>query len=130
MFSFKIISSLLASVFLGVLFLQSGIDKISDRKGNLEWLQKHFSNSMFRNVVPMLLLVLTLFELATGLTCFSGIILLTISGNALLAKAGALLSGITILMLFTGQRLAKDYAGAASLVGYFILSLMALYFAF
>ena len=35
----------LASVFLSVLFLQSAIDKLSDRSGNLEWLTGHFAAS-------------------------------------------------------------------------------------
>ena len=35
----------LALVFLAILFLQSGIDKIIDFKGNLGWLQGHFAKS-------------------------------------------------------------------------------------
>jgi hypothetical protein len=34
---------------------------------------------------------------------------------------GAQLATIDIVLLFFGQRIAKDYAGAASLVPYFIL---------
>jgi hypothetical protein len=30
---------ILASAFLAILFLQSGIDKILDRRGNFEWLK-------------------------------------------------------------------------------------------
>jgi hypothetical protein len=42
--------------------------------------------------------------------------------------AGSLLSAITLLMLFFGQRVAKDYAGAATLVPYFILVVINLFF--
>jgi diacylglycerol kinase len=34
---------------------------------------------------------------------------------------------MSILALFFGQRVAKDYAGAAVLVPYFLLTLVALY---
>ena len=34
-----------ASAFLAILFLQSGIDKIVDRRGNFEWLKGHFAKS-------------------------------------------------------------------------------------
>ena len=33
------------SAFLAILFLQSGIDKVVDRRGNLEWLTGHFAKS-------------------------------------------------------------------------------------
>jgi diacylglycerol kinase len=34
---------------------------------------------------------------------------------------------VAILALFLGQRMAKDYAGAAVLVPYFLLALIAIY---
>jgi hypothetical protein len=34
-----------ASAFLAILFLQSGIDKIVDRRGNFEWLKAHFAKT-------------------------------------------------------------------------------------
>jgi diacylglycerol kinase len=40
---------------------------------------------------------------------------------------GAVISAISIVALFFGQRMAKDYAGAAVLVSYFLLSLVAIY---
>ncbi|HMI84672.1 MAG TPA: hypothetical protein VK550_11310 [Polyangiaceae bacterium] len=48
--------------------------------------------------------------------------MLPLTGNRTFAALGALLSIAAILMLFFGQRLAKDYAGAAALVPYFILA--------
>jgi hypothetical protein len=38
------------------------------------------------------------------------------------ATWGAQLAALNVVMLFFGQRIAKDYAGAAALVPYFILS--------
>ena len=37
---------LFVSLFLAILFLQSGFDKIVDRQGNLEWLKGHFAKSV------------------------------------------------------------------------------------
>jgi hypothetical protein len=38
-----------------------------------------------------------------------------------------MVSGVTFLALFFGQRMAKDYAGAAALVPYFLVSLAAIF---
>jgi hypothetical protein len=46
----------------------------------------------------------------------------------MLATTGTMLSAMAILMLFFGQRLAKDYEGAGNLVSYFILAVINLYF--
>ena len=42
------------SAFLAILFLQSGIDKVVDRRGNLEWLKGHFAKSPLAGMVPLL----------------------------------------------------------------------------
>ena len=48
-------TEILILLFLIVTFLQSGIDKIVDWKGNVEFIKHHFKNSPFRNSVPLLL---------------------------------------------------------------------------
>jgi hypothetical protein len=45
----------------------------------------------------------------------------------MVAFYGALTAGVAILGLFFGQRVAKDYAGAAVLVPYFLLALAGVY---
>jgi hypothetical protein len=110
------------SAFLAILFLQSGLDKVIDRKGNVEWLTGHFSKSpLASQVVPMLTIV-TLIELAAGALAALGVPMLIATGSRIPTALGALLSLVAILMLFFGQRMAKDYAGAAALVPYFILA--------
>lgn len=118
---------LLVSAFLAILFLQSGIDKIVDRQGNLQWLSGHFSKSPLAGVVPLLLMVLTLIELAAGLLSGIGAAALLITHNPTIAFYGAVVSAVAILCLFFGQRMAKEYAGAAVLVSYFLLALVAIY---
>lgn len=118
---------LLVSAFLAVLFLQSGIDKIVDRQGNLGWLTGHFAKSPLAKMVPMMFGVITIIELAAGLLSAIGFLALLFTHNPTIALYGAIVSAVTILCLFVGQRLAKEYAGAAVLVSYFLLTLAAIY---
>lgn len=113
---------LAVAVTLAILFLQSGLDKVVDRKGNLEWLTGHFAKSPLAALVSPMLGIITLVEIAAGLCSALGVLTLLFTGNRSLAAVGALLSIAALLMLFFGQRIAKDYAGAAALVPYFILA--------
>lgn len=118
---------LLVSAFLAILFLQSGIDKIVDRQGNLSWLSGHFSKSPLARMVPLLFTVLTIIEVAAGALSGIGFLALLFAHNPVIAFYGAIISAIAILCLFFGQRMAKEYAGAAILVPYFLLTLVAIY---
>lgn len=119
---------LLISGFLAILFIQSGLDKVFDWTGNLGWLKGHFADSFLANVVPLLLATVTAFEVAAGIISALGAVEVLIYNSFCLAFLGSLLSGVSILMLFFGQRVAKDYAGAGGLVPYFILIVIDLYF--
>ena len=116
-----------ASAFLAILFLQSGIDKIVDRRGNLEWLKGHFAKSPFAGVVPALLISITIVEVAAGALSAVGCVLIIILKDSTIALYGAILSAAAVTALFFGQRIAKDYAGGAVLVPYFLLTLVAIY---
>ena|SRR2546430_4738948 len=118
---------LLVSLFLAILFLQSGIDKIVDRQGNLSWLSGHFAKSPLAGTVPLLFAALTIIEVAAGLLSGIGFLALLFAHNPTIAFYGAVVSAVAILCLFLGQRLAKEYAGAAILVPYFLLTLVAIY---
>src|SRR5207302_11225575 len=48
------------------LFLQSGIDKVVDRRGNLEFLQGHFAKSPLSGMVPLLVTLITILEVLAG----------------------------------------------------------------
>lgn len=116
-----------ASAFLSILFLQSGIDKVADRRGNLEWLKGHFAKSPLAGMVPLLVTAITILEIATGALSAVGCVLIILQRDSTLAFYGAVLAAISIIALFFGQRMAKDYAGAATLVPYFLLALSAIY---
>src|SRR6266568_829609 len=117
----------LVSAFLAILFLQSGIDKIVDRRGNLEWLKGHFAKSPLGGFVPLLFAALTIIEVAAGLLSGIGFLALIFVHDSTIAFYGAVMSAIAIIALFFGQRMAKEYAGAAVLVPYFLLTLVAIY---
>ena len=117
----------LVSAFLAILFLQSGIDKVVDRRGNLEWLTGHFAKSPLAGLVPLMLSVLTLFELAAGGLSAVGCVLILVLRGSTLAFYGAVIAAVSLTALFFGQRVAKDYPGAAILVPYFLLTLVAIY---
>jgi len=116
-----------ASAFLAILFLQSGIDKIVDRSGNLEWLSGHFAKSPLAGIVPALLIAITILEIAAGALSAIGCLLVLLLRDSTVAFYGAVVSSVAITALFFGQRIAKDYAGAAVLVPYFLLTLVAIY---
>jgi hypothetical protein len=116
-----------ASAFLAILFLQSGIDKVVDRRGNLEWLKGHFAKSPLAGIVPALLICITILEVAAGALSAVGCVLVILLKDSTVAFYGATLSAVAITALFFGQRMAKDYAGAATLVPYFLLTLVAIY---
>ena len=114
-------------LILSILFLQSGVDKITDWQGNLGWLKGHFAKSPFKNVVPVILGILTLQEVLTGVLCLGGLIVYLVTGQTLTAIIGLIIGLTAFAALFLGQRLAKDYPGAASLVPYMIFNGAALF---
>ena len=118
---------ILVSAFLAVLFLQSGIDKVVDRRGNREYLDQHFARSPLAGTVGPMFVVITILEISAGVLSGVGCALLLLAHDSTVAYLGAVIGGINIVALFFGQRVAKDYAGAAALVPYFLLALTAIY---
>ena len=115
------------SAFLAILFLQSGIDKVIDRRGNLAYLKQHFAKSPLAGTVTPMVTVITILELTAGALSAIGCLLVIFSNNPVVAFYGAVVAAVTLTALFFGQRVAKDYVGAAVLVPYFLLSLIAIY---
>jgi uncharacterized membrane protein YphA (DoxX/SURF4 family) len=118
---------LFAALLFAILFLQSGLDKVFNYKGNLEWLTGHFAKSPLKGTVGMMLPVLTLMEVATGVLSVVAILYFLVTGSLLLVFAAGALGAATLCALFFGQRMAQDYPGAATLVPYFLLALLMMY---
>jgi hypothetical protein len=116
-------------LFWAIVFLQSGIDKLLDFSGNLAWLKDHFSKVFIGKMIKPALAFLCLIELAAGTISLIGVLLFIINGHQFWIIQGIILSMLALLMLFFGQRLAKDYEGAKTIAIYFgvaILSCLAL----
>ncbi|MEQ1645133.1 MAG: DoxX family protein [Pyrinomonadaceae bacterium] len=123
----KNLPALFAALLVAILFIQSGLDKVFDWKGNMEWLTGHFSKSFLSGFVWIMLAKLTVLELATGIASAAGIVYFLAAGTTIVIFWAAALGALTVIGLFFGQRIAKDYPGAAVLVPYFILLLGLMY---
>jgi uncharacterized membrane protein YphA (DoxX/SURF4 family) len=114
------------AVFFAVLFIQSGFDKVLNFRENLSWLVGHFSKTFLSDIVPVVFIVITLTEVSAGLLSAYGVIEIIIHNNPKVALYGAVLAMVSLISLFFGQRIAKDYSGASGLVGYFLVSILAI----
>lgn len=113
-------AEILLLLFMVITFLQSGVDKLLDWKGNLSWLKGHFEKTPLKNLVPLLLGTVLIIELVAGALCAIGAFQIATSAASTFAFYGAITSCIALLMLLFGQRIAKDYAGAMTIAVYFI----------
>jgi hypothetical protein len=110
-----------------ITFLQSGFDKLSDWKNNLNFLTDHFNKTIFKNYVPAILGIVMVVEIISGLLAFIGIFQIYLSGITTIGYFASVLSCSGLLMLLLGQRIAKDYAGAMTIVVYFMVSIFGVY---
>ncbi len=123
----KNLPALFGALLVSILFIQSGLDKVFDWKGNFEWLTGHFSKTFLSGTVPPMLATITVMELATGFLSGVGIIYFLLANSVNLIFYASILGAASIVALFFGQRVAKDYEGAAVLIPYFILLIILMY---
>jgi hypothetical protein len=115
-------------IVLVVLWLQSGLDKVFNYKDNYEWLNGHFSKSALRAMVKPMLITLTIFEVSAGVAALGAIINVWFFKDWYFPFTACFLSMLSLASLFFGQRLAKDYGGAASLLGYMAYTVLLIFF--
>src|SRR5580765_5883249 len=123
----KNLPALFCALLVSVLFIQSGLDKVFDWKGNLDWLTGHFSKTFLAKMVPMMVATITVSELATGILSVVGIVYFLATGSTIVIFYSSIVGAASITALFFGQRVAKDYPGAAVLVPYFLLLIVMMY---
>jgi len=119
---------LFSVLFLAIVFLQSGFDKLLNFKKELAWVQQKFSRNVLNDFAAPMFVILTLSETLSGIIAIVGVIQLLFTGAPTIAIYGAWAACLTMLMLIFGQRLIKDYSGAATLVPYFIVAILGLFF--
>ena len=93
--NFTIVKAIVPAI-MAILFLQSGLDKVLNYKGNLDYFTDHFKNSPLSKTVGLLLPTLTILEVSAGLTSAVGVISL-ILGSEIWAYSGLILSAISLL---------------------------------
>jgi uncharacterized membrane protein YphA (DoxX/SURF4 family) len=117
---------LITLAFFAITFIQSGYDKIMDWKGNVGWLKGHFASTIIKNSVPAALMLVLVLEILAGAFSVIGMVKIWKGEGNDFAFYAAVLSAITLLILLLGQRLAKDYDGARTIVIYFVPAILLL----
>ena len=117
------IAFLLILCFFTIVFVQSGLDKILDKKGNLNYL-----NSLLKPFFSSLLIrfafhSVTALELASGLFCLAGLVEYFFYSSSFFGLIGLVVGSLALLVLLFGQRVSKNYDGAKTLAVYFILAM-------
>jgi len=110
--------------FFSVLFLQLGLDKVLNFNSKKDWYLVFFQNSLFKGWEGLLLSVLMLTELAAGLCSLTSVFWLWLGVGNTPMYAAIVMNITSLLFVFTWQRIAKDYQGAATSSPYFIAAIM------
>ena len=118
---------ILVLLLLAATFIQSAYDKTMYWQDNLEWLKGHFAKTPIKNMVPASLFLILVLELISGILCLAGILQLMMNNQRTFGFYGAVLSCVTLIFLLVGQRMAKEYEGAKTIVIYFIPAILACY---
>ena len=126
-FSYISIICSFISLFIGIVMTQSGLDKIFNWEGELEFITEKFSKTALSNFSIIGLIQVTILETLSGLLSLFGSIMVLFYGNESYGIIGLILAAISFCILMTGQRISKDYGGAAALVPYFLLTMIGLF---
>ena len=126
-FSYISIIGASISVFLGIVMTQSGFDKIFNWEGELDFITGKFSKTPLANFSTFGLIQVTIFEILSGLLSLFGSIMALFYNDYSYGIMGLILATASLAILMLGQRLSKDYEGAAVLVPYYILTMFGLF---
>ena len=116
---------LLIPTFMAILFLQSGMDKVFQRSGNVVYITDYFKKTFLLPFASILLTVSTILELTAGILSAVGVVSL-LYGNPLWAFWGLIFSAASFLSLLFGMRIAKDFQGSVSMASYMALTVLGL----
>lgn len=114
---------ILILLFILLTFLFSGVEKLVDWSGQIQWLLRHLKNTFLVPIMPILLVVLIVLDLAIAILCILGLFFMLQHQDKSYGLYACILAAITLLFLLFGQRMAKDFQGAFTIVGYFIVVL-------
>ena len=123
------VAFLLVLVFFLIVFIQSGLDKIFDYKGNLNFLKDLLKIYFSPTLIELALISVTILELTSGILCLIGIINFVFNDSNFIGLLGLIIGSIALLVLLFGQRVSKNYDGAKTIAIYFILAIVGISFA-
>ena len=115
------------SAFVGIVMTQSGFDKIFNWEGELDFISEKFAKTPLSNFSAFGLIQVTILEVLSGLLSLFGVIMVLFYNNESYGIMGLILAAISFCILMLGQRISKDYEGAAVLVPYFLLTMIGLF---
>ena len=123
MVSTKIGFLLILSVF-SIVFIQSGLDKVFDHKGNLSFLRDLLGKFFNQSLITLAFISVTVLELFSGFLCLAGVFYTLFYDSSLIGLVGLIVGSVALLVLLFGQRVSKNYEGAKTITIYFILSII------
>ena len=126
-FSYLNIICAFISLFVGIVMTQSGLDKIFNWEGELDFITEKFSKTIIANFSAFGLIQVTILETLSGLLSLLGSVMTLFYGDESYGIMGLLLAAGSFCILMAGQRISKDYDGSAALVPYFILVVFGLF---
>jgi uncharacterized membrane protein YphA (DoxX/SURF4 family) len=123
------ITFILVLAFFSIVFIQSGVDKVFDYKGNLSFLNDLLGGFFSRPLITFALISVTILELTSGILCLIGIFDAIFNPSYFIGKLGLIIGSLALLVLLFGQRVAKNYEGAKTIAIYFILAMLGIVWA-
>jgi uncharacterized membrane protein YphA (DoxX/SURF4 family) len=118
------IGFLLILSFFSIVFIQSGLDKVFDHKGNLSFLRDLLGKFFNQSLITLSFISVTVLELFSGFLCLAGVFYTLFYDSSLIGLAGLIVGSVALLVLLFGQRVSKNYEGAKTITIYFILSII------
>lgn len=126
--SLIVVMRILALLFLAITFLQAGLDKATDYKGNKAYFTSHFEKTVLAKQAGALMPVIMLLEILSGLLAVAGILFLLLDQqDSTLGMYATISSMVTLLCLFFGQRVGKFYGEAAGIVPYIAMTFLTMF---
>ena len=126
-FSYLSIICSFISLFIGIIMTQSGLDKIFNWEGELDFMTEKFSKTIIANFSTFGLIQVTILETLSGLLSLLGSIMVLFYDDESYGVMGLILAAVSLCVLMAGQRISKDYEGSAVLVPYFLLTMIGLF---
>ena len=123
------ITFILVLAFFSIVFIQSGVDKVFDYKGNLSFLNDLLGGFFSRPLITFALISVTILELTSGILCLIGIFDAIFNPSYFIGKLGLIIGSLALLVLLFGQRVSKNYEGAKTIAVYFILAMLGIIWA-